>query len=336
MKYLFELSKEHETLPKAEILACLQSEKVEDYYIIESNKDVLIIEINSNENSINSLARRLAYTYYIDQFLFTATTSKNDIKKQALDHILQNKGSIAVKYKNRSKNIDSTSIVRTLADVYTKDRKVTLNKPDNEIRALITDSAVYIGLKLAEIDRSQFEERRVQNRPFFSPISLHPKLARALVNLSSINKDETLLDPFCGTGGILIEAGLMGSKLIGSDIENKMIEGCKKTLDFYKIKNYELYCSDIGEIDKHLDKAEAIVTDLPYGKSTTTKGEEMNRLYERAFYNISKLLKENGKAVIGLSNEDFISLGKKYFSLVEKHDFRVHRSLTRYFAVYKK
>ena len=62
----------------------------------------------------------------------------------------------------------------------------------------------------------------------------------------------------------------------------------------------------------------------------------MNQLYGRTFENIYKLLKDGGKAVIGLSNKDFISLGQKYFSLIEKHNFRVHRSLTRYFVVYQK
>ena len=119
----------------------------------------------------------------------------------------------------------------------------------------------------------------MQHRPFFSPISLHPKLARALVNLSSIKKGETLLDPFCGTGGIIIEAGLIGAKILGSDIEKKMIEGCKKTLEFYRIKEYELFCSDIGDIHKFVkNSVDAVVTDLPYGKSTTTKGEELSHL----------------------------------------------------------
>ena len=51
MKYLFELSKEHKTLPLAEILACLETETI-DYNILESNEDVLLIETNSNENII--------------------------------------------------------------------------------------------------------------------------------------------------------------------------------------------------------------------------------------------------------------------------------------------
>jgi len=335
MKYLFELSKEHETLPQAEILACLKAESI-DYDILESNSDILIIGTNSSEDLLKELASRLSYTFYIDEFLFSCLSSAEEIKKQSSEKQLGKKGSIAVKYKNRSKNIDSRPIVKTLAERYTANRKVTLENPDIEIRGLITDSKVYVGSKITEINRSRFESRKVQNRPFFSPISLHPKLACALVNLSSIKKDGTLLDPFCGTGGVILEAGLIGAKVIGSDIEDKMIGGCKKTLDFYKVKDYELYHSDVGDIDKKIDKVDAIVTDLPYGKSTTTRGEKMDQLYGRAFQSMSKLLKDGGRAVVGLSDEELISLGKEYLTLVERHDFRSHRSLTRYFVVYKK
>lgn len=335
MKYLFELSKEHKTLPIAEILASLDAEEI-SYKISESNEDVLIIETDSKKDEIQRLAGRLSLTFYVDLFMFSCKPLIKDIKIKASENILEEKGSIAIKCKNRSKKIDSRSILDTLADIYTKDRKVSLETPDIVIRGLTTDSTLYVGLKIAEINRSQFRTRKVQNRPFFSPISMHPKLARAIVNLSSIKRKEVLLDPFCGTGGILIEAGLIGANVVGSDIEEKMIEGCKKTLDFYNIKNYNLFWSDIGEINKHVDEVDAIVTDLPYGKSTTTKGEKIDHLYERAFENFSKLLKRNGKAVVGLSDKRFISMGEKYLSLTEKHELRVHRSLTRYFAVYKK
>jgi tRNA (guanine10-N2)-dimethyltransferase len=157
-----------------------------------------------------------------------------------------------------------------------------------------------------------------------------------LVNLSCITKDKLLLDPFCGTGGILIEAGLIGVKVIGSDIEEKMIDGCKKTLDYYDIKNYKLFKSDIGKINNLVDSVDAIVTDMPYGKSTTTKGEKMCDLYDRAFEHISKVLKKNCRAVIGIYKKDLISIGKKYMKLEEIHELRAHRSLTRFFVVYKK
>jgi tRNA (guanine10-N2)-dimethyltransferase len=336
MKFLFELSKEHKTLPTAEVLACLKAEKI-SYKIVESKDDVLVIETNTKHDTIKRLAVRLSLTFYVDEFLFSCPPYVREIKKYAVDNIIiEKKGSIAIRCKNRSNIVGSQPIVKTLAEIYSKERKVALKNPDIEIRGLITDSRLYVGLKTAEINRSQFENRKVQHRPFFSPVSLHPKLARALVNLSLIKKDEILLDPFCGTGGILIEAGLIGARIIGSDVEDKMIEGCKKNLDFYGIKNYELFCSDIGNINRYIAEVDAVVTDLPYGRSTTTKGEYIQQLYERAFENISKILKPGRRAVMGLSNNDMPPVGEKYFSLVEKHELRAHRSLTRFFAVYQK
>jgi tRNA (guanine10-N2)-dimethyltransferase len=335
MKYLFELSKEHQSLPTAEIIACLQAEDI-NYKIIENNEDVLIIDVKTKSDKISNLSNRLSFTFFVDKFIFSCNHSINEIKKKANKNAIAYEGSIAIKYKNRSRNVDSKPIIKILADDYTTNRKVNLKNSDIDVRAIITDSKVYVGLKKAEINRSQFTERRVQNRPFFSPISLHPKLARALVNLSEVSSGETLLDPFCGTGGILIEAGLMGFNVVGSDIEEKMIEGCKKTLEFYNITNYQLHCSDIGEINRYITTVDSIVTDLPYGKSTTTKGEDIIQLYDRSFSNISNLLKTGCKAVVGIQNEDLISLGEKYLSFVEKYSFKVHRSLTRHFVVFEK
>ena len=335
MNILFELSKEHEALPKSEIKSCLQSENI-TYDIVDSNEDALVIDTNASLDKIKKLADRLSMTFFVDKILFFCSPDHEVIKQKAKSNSLKKKGSIAITYKNRTTMINSKKIVSELGDIYSKNRKVNLNNPENEIRVLITNKKIYVGLKIAEIDRPQFEKRKVQFRPFFSPISLHPKIARTLVNLSEIRKNETLLDPFCGTGGILIEAGLIGANLIGSDIEKKMIEGCKKTLDFYGIKNYNLFCCDIGNIKNHVRSVDAVVTDLPYGKSTTTKGEEIEKLYERAFENIAKVLKEKRKLVIGLSNKERISHAKKYFSLVEKYEIRVHKSLTRYFVVFQK
>lgn len=335
MQILFELSKEHKSLPKSEIKSCLQSENI-TYDILDLNEDAIVINADISLNKIKKIANRLSMAFFIDQILFVCSTKDEIIKQKAKKHPLEKKGSIAITCKNRSKNISSKKIIDELGDIYTKNRKVDLTNPDNELRVLITNKKIYVGLKKAEIDRAQFEKRKVQHRPFFSPISLHPKIARTLVNLSEIKKNETLLDPFCGTGGILIEAGLLGAKLVGSDIEKKMIDGCKKTLEFYGLKNYKLFCCDIGDIRKQINYVHSVVTDLPYGKSTTTKGEEIKKLYERAFENISKVLKENKKAVIGLSNKERISLGEKYLSLIEKHEYRVHKSLTRYFVVYQK
>jgi len=334
MNYLFELSNEHKTFPRSEIVCCLKAENIQ-YKILESNENILKVSVENHSN-LESVSNRLSFTFFLDKYLFSCSTKIKDIRKNAEDIKIDIKGTIAIKYKNRSKNVNSQKIVEALAGVFTKNKKVDLKNPKNEIRVLITDSKIYVGLKLFEVDRTQFEKRKVQYRPFFSPISLHPKIARNLVNISCIQKNQVLLDPFCGTGGILIEAGLIGAKVIGSDIEEKMILGCEKTLNHYNIKDYRLFSTDIGSIKRYVDDVDAVVTDLPYGKSTTTKGENKDELYNRSFKNISQVMKKKSRAVIGLSDKDLISIGKRYMKLIETHEFRAHRSLTRFFAVFEK
>lgn len=335
MRLMFELSKEQSTLPRAEVIACLRAEGA-PFTVTDANEDVLVVQSKADNTLAQRLAGRLAFTFVIDEFLFSCPTTFDDIIRSAEHHPLTQDGSIAIRCKNRSSTIDSSQLIDILGDRYTKNRSVNLRHPEIELRALVTATTTYVGIKKADVETTQFQKRRAHHRPFFSPISLHPKVARALVNLSSIQENETILDPFCGTGGILLEAGLIGIRALGSDIEQKMVDGCKKTLNFYQIKNYELYCCDIGEIPQRVSGVDAVVTDFPYGKATTTKGEHLRALYTRAFTSIASILKKNGRAVVGLSEASMIPLGEKHFSLLEVHEFHVHRSLIRYFVVYQK
>jgi tRNA (guanine10-N2)-dimethyltransferase len=63
---------------------------------------------------------------------------------------------------------------------------------------------------------------------------LPPKLARLMINLAGVEPaNATLLDPFCGSGTILMEGILMGFKnLIGSDISNKAIDDTTQNLSW--------------------------------------------------------------------------------------------------------
>jgi len=334
MKLMFELSKEQKKLPCAEVLATLEAENI-GYIVVDSNEDVIIVEIKPNDSIIKRFAERLAYTFVIDELLFSCPATLDDMVRCAEKHPLMKDGSIAIRCKNRSSSIQSQELIDRFGDIYTKNRLVNLTHPEIELRAVVTENTAYVGIKKTTLETSHFQKRRGHFRPFLMPITLHPKVARALVNLSSIKKQETLLDPFCGTGGILLEAGLLGIHIIGSDIDKKMIDGCRKNLEFYHLKNFTLFCADIGDISKHISSVDAIVTDFPYARATTTKGEQLTRLYNRAFMNISQILKKDGRAVIGFSDEEILAIGKKYLSVLEAYPIKSHRSLTRYFIVYK-
>lgn len=106
MDFIFELSKEHPTLPKDEVLSCLKAEGIK-YSIIDSNDDVLVVESEANCNLIKRISKRLSFTFYISKILFSCSNSLDEIKKSAIDNPIDAAGSIAITYKNRSKIVDS-------------------------------------------------------------------------------------------------------------------------------------------------------------------------------------------------------------------------------------
>lgn len=65
---------------------------------------------------------------------------------------------------------------------------------------------------------------------------LPPKLAQTMINLArgacQLTRPTNLLDPFCGTGVILQEAGLMGLTTYGSDNNPRMIDHTQTNLDW--------------------------------------------------------------------------------------------------------
>ena len=130
-----------------------------------------------------------------------------------------------------------------------KKPKVKLENSKTHIEVFFTKNKVYCCLLLRKLKHS-FGERRSHLRPRPSPISLHPRLARAMVHLTGAGENEVILDPFCGSGGILIESGLIGMKSVGYDINKKMIWKSMVNLKHYRIKNYKLGVRDFFKVHK--------------------------------------------------------------------------------------
>ncbi|MFB6205099.1 MAG: TIGR01177 family methyltransferase [Haloglomus sp.] len=100
--------------------------------------------------------------------------------------------------------------------------------PDDE-----TETGVCaLGWLTAESVRD-FGERQPTDKPFFQPGSMDPLLARALANIAGARPGRTLLDPMCGTGGLLLEAALVGADVVGVDAQRKMARGTRENLSYY-------------------------------------------------------------------------------------------------------
>lgn len=160
-----------------------------------------------------------------------------------------------------------------------------------------------------------------------------PRVARALVNISK--PDGYLLDPFCGTGGILVEAGLIGIRVIGGDMQRKLLLGAKMNLDYYNTDYYLMY-EDACRLALRDESVGAVVTDPPYGRSAAVKAESIEHLLSGSLKEIHRVLKK-GKRAVFVSERQIEDLAEETgFKIIESHIQRVHKSLTRRILVLEK
>jgi tRNA G10 N-methylase Trm11 len=133
---------------------------------------------------------------------------------------------------------------------------------------LVNPAVTY--LLVAQKDRLWFGELIARNergylihdkKPYRISTALSSRLARALVNLVR-DTSTTLLDPFCGAGSILLEAQALGLSVFGVDRNSKMVGMTRQNLGFFGYQGL-VQRGDAGDCPF---RADAIVTDLPYGR----------------------------------------------------------------------
>jgi len=135
---------------------------------------------------------------------------------------------------------------------------------DGHPAALPTE--VFVGV-LAWRNDDKFSERRAHLRPRNHPTSLAPKLARAMINLAGPKAEtESILDPFCGSGGLLLEGALAGRAMTGVDIDAEQVRRAEENLAAAGVGAI-LAVGDARKCDL-LGAYDAIVTDAPYGRNS--------------------------------------------------------------------
>jgi tRNA (guanine10-N2)-dimethyltransferase len=354
-KLFFLLSGENESLPAAEIKAILETEG----YIYANDEEFdQVLRLETELECVKVVPVRSAYTRVCAQELFVSNANLSDIAKAAtgtdFKSVLKPGESFVVRI-NRIKNYADQAINTMALEVElgkqilgaTEGSRVNLKNPDKTFIGIITDEKLVLGLKLTDITSKTFSERRPRKKPFFHPSAMPSKMARCMVNLAHAKAESLLLDPFCGTGTSLIEATYIGCSAVGIDAQRRMILGTNKNLRFFNIAAEGLVLADSRKIP--LFKVDAIVTDPPYGRSSSTLKSTTKQLVQEVLATSYKLLGVGQRICIALPIrvneygqterlaevlENFIAnLG---FKTIESHKVFVHRSLTREIMVYEK
>ncbi len=342
MQYLFELSGENPELALEELAALFYPSK---FVLIKKFDNFVILESSLSEIKVKELAERSA-------FLHSAAFLVTKLKSLSLNELGNVKWAF-VKIPFCVRAIDLTGNQMSMLEarlagpiydyfVQKKDGEiplVSMEKPKTTVLFVITNKEIYVTKMLWKVSKGRFKKREPMKKPAFHPTTLKPKLARLLVNLSRAKKGYILLDPFCGTGSILIEAAILGCKPIGVDFDAIMIKGSRKNTAFYNVKA-RLMEGDATKLTKILkpNSVDAIATDPPYGRSTRIGAKNINVLYKDFMSSAHKILKK--KKFVALLYPDSINakklMNKKQWKIIFETSMFVHGGLTRKFLILQK
>ncbi|MBR7152892.1 MAG: methyltransferase domain-containing protein [Candidatus Methanomethylophilaceae archaeon] len=313
-------------MPRAEVVRCLEAE-TDGFEIVSSGPGYVVAAFD--ERFLDPIADRIALTHSIGRYI--GEYDPDDVSN--IESTVLPEGTFAVRgkrFEGMMRDVDSQGIIRKVGGILSRHNDVNLKHPDTVVRMQMCDKVhLYIEQRVTETDL--LEKRKVGERPFFSPISLHPKYARALINLTGVKRGGTVLDPFCGTGGIVIEAAEMGMKAVASDFDEEMVIGCQENMEFYGLDLHDFEVLDIGSIGDRFSGIDAVCTDPPYGRSTKTGGENIDDIYRRAGEAIPRVLSEGGRAGVVLPHE----VSFESMTLEAMYLQRVHGSLSRHYHIFR-
>jgi tRNA (guanine10-N2)-dimethyltransferase len=323
--YAFELSGEHQTLPRSEALALLEICS-EGYREIRWLDQCLLVEARGLD--LGAMGSRLAMTHRLIEVLAICDATLEALTCTAESLPLPRKS-----YRIRARRIKQAHLTRHEVErevgrsLFGRGYSADLKSPEMKLQAILTEDKVVLGLEVASPDRGAFEARRPHLKPFFHPGVLMPRAARALVNLSRVREGEQLLDPFAGTGGILVEACLMGIAGVGLDVQRRLVRGARANLEGL---DCSLLCGDAQRLPFRDASMDGAVLDTPYGRSALIRAISREGLLARSLAELHRVIKPGRLMVVVADRSIEDHVRGAGFDVAERHTDRVHRSLTRY------
>ncbi len=160
------------------------------------------------------------------------------------------------------------------------------------------------GRIIEKIDYEQIEERDMKKPIRRNELSISPRLAKILINLSEVKDEEVILDPFCGIGVILEEALLQKIKAVGIDKDKKAVEDARKNLGWFGFERDQYKILNEDSSVARISKVNGVATEPELGKlqKNNPSKEEANKIknnFEELIIKTLKNLKSyvNGKIV---------------------------------------
>ncbi len=329
------LSGEHPTLPLAEMSAILDANRI-PFKIAESF--FKLVEIDADIHAVKTIADRGAFMDEVGEEIVHSGPTLEEIddavKSSDLPRFLQADESFSIRvlrFGGVSKEMPRVKLEGHLGWLMNKvtNARVDLENPQRQFRGLLAGPYFHLGLIAHRRPDVFVADRRPRMRPSFHPSTMVPKLARSMVNISHAVPRSTFLDPFCGVGGILLEASLLGCQVVGVDALKRMTRGSRRNLKHFGMDPLGLVRGDARHLP--IRKVDAIATDPPYGTGASTLKSTTRNILKGFLPDAHSILSKGQRAVVAspVSTKTPDVAESAGFKVVDRHEVYVHRSLTR-------
>ncbi|XP_078052060.1 tRNA (guanine(10)-N(2))-methyltransferase TRMT11 [Augochlora pura] len=150
---------------------------------------------------------------------------------------------------------------------------------------------LFFGRWISSGQRDLIQKLSLKTRKFIGNTSMDPQLSLIMANQAQVQKGDLVLDPFVGTGSLLVAASHFGGYTLGTDIDFLMLHGrTRPSRKMQKIReedesiaaNMEQYGTSSYYVDAVVSDfsvplwrsdmiVDAIITDPPYGIREATE-----------------------------------------------------------------
>ncbi|XP_023318558.1 tRNA (guanine(10)-N2)-methyltransferase homolog [Trichogramma pretiosum] len=239
-------------------------------YIIELwafSTDLSCLNLQLQTQEVELVSTHMSSTFKI----IVETFGKHFTQKEKIDKIenfkyLPYKGTVSLK--------DPDKILYYI-EYYGLDANNVPEKPEN----------VFFGRWITDGQRNLMKELSLKQRKFIGNTSMDPQLSVIMVNQTKAKEGDIILDPFVGTGSVLISAAKFGAYTLGADIDYQTLHARTRPSRITqkvreKDESVAANMKQYGIQDRYLDvivsdftksawrpcfQIDAIVTDPPYG-----------------------------------------------------------------------
>ncbi|MEJ3748659.1 methyltransferase domain-containing protein [Actinomycetes bacterium KLBMP 9797] len=159
------------------------------------------------------------------------------------------------------------------------------------------------------------------------PGTLHPPLAAAMVRLAEPRAGHTVVDPCCGAGTLLIEAGIAvpGLRLLGADRDEAALRAARDNADGVSVTWLP---ADAARLPLATASADRLLVNPPWGRQVPPRGALAARP-EGLWAQARRVLRPDGRLVALLHDADGVqAVARHGFTVTHTGTIRLAGTLT--------